>query len=84
MGILSLRTTAKVLREKNGFTWFPIQEVAYLFAGIFMTIIPALAILKAGGDGALAGLTSAVHGPGALLLGHRHPVQLPGQRARPT
>ena len=63
MGILSLRTTAKVLREKNGFSWFPIQEVAYLFAGIFMTIIPALAILKAGSAGALAGLTEAVHGP---------------------
>ncbi|HPF70005.1 MAG TPA: sodium:proton antiporter, partial [Candidatus Krumholzibacteria bacterium] len=63
MGILSLRTTAKTLREKNGFSWFPIQEVAYLFAGIFMTIIPALAILKAGSEGALAGLTNAVHGP---------------------
>ena len=47
MGVLSLKTTAKALREKNGFSWFPIKEVAYLFAGIFMTIIPALAILKA-------------------------------------
>ena len=37
--------------------------MAYLFAGIFMTIIPALAILKAGSAGALAGLTEAVHGP---------------------
>jgi Na+/H+ antiporter NhaD/arsenite permease-like protein len=37
--------------------------VAYLFAGIFMTIIPALAILKAGPAGALSDLTSAVHGP---------------------
>jgi Na+/H+ antiporter NhaD/arsenite permease-like protein len=63
MGFLSLRTTARVLREKNGFSWFPIQEVGYLFAGIFMTIIPALAILKAGSAGALAGLTEAVHGP---------------------
>ncbi|MBU8870617.1 MAG: sodium:proton antiporter [Gemmatimonadales bacterium] len=63
MGILSLRTTAKKLREKNGFSWFPIQEVAYLFAGIFMTIIPALAILKAGSVGAMADLTNAVHGP---------------------
>ncbi|MFT5232450.1 MAG: Na+/H+ antiporter NhaD/arsenite permease-like protein [Candidatus Krumholzibacteriia bacterium] len=63
MGILSLVTTSKSLREKNGFSWFPIKEVAYLFAGIFMTIIPALAILKAGSDGALADLTTAVHGP---------------------
>jgi Na+/H+ antiporter NhaD/arsenite permease-like protein len=63
MGLLSLRTTTKILREKNGFSWFPIQEVAYLFAGIFMTIIPALAILKAGSAGALADLTTAIHGP---------------------
>ena len=63
MGFLSLKTTTKVIREKNGFSWFPIKEVAYLFAGIFMTIIPALAILKAGSAGALADLTNAVHGP---------------------
>jgi len=63
MGVLSLRLTAKSLREKNAFSWFPILEVAYLFAGIFMTIIPALAILKAGPAGALANLTNAVHGP---------------------
>ena len=53
MGILSLRTTNKVIHEGNEFTWFPIKEVAYLFAGIFMTIIPALLILKAGEHGAL-------------------------------
>jgi Na+/H+ antiporter NhaD/arsenite permease-like protein len=63
MGLLSLRFTSKTIREKNGFSWFPIKEVAYLFAGIFMTIIPALAILKAGSGGALADLTNAVHGP---------------------
>ncbi len=65
MGVLSLRTTAKVIREKNEFSWFPIQEVAYLFAGIFMTIIPALAILQAGkAEGAaLAGLVEFVKTP---------------------
>ncbi len=63
MGLLSLKFTSKIIREKNGFSWFPILEVAYLFAGIFMTIIPALAILKAGSAGALADLTNAVHGP---------------------
>ena len=62
MGLLSLLTTRKSIREHNEFSWFPIQEVAYLFAGIFMTIIPALAILKAGPDGALAALTNTVHG----------------------
>ncbi len=63
MGILSMITTKKQLRKDNEFTWFPIQEVAYLFAGIFMTIIPALAILKAGSDGALGWLLDAVQSP---------------------
>jgi len=63
MGVLSLLTTKKVLRETNGFNWFPIQEVAYLFFGIFMTIIPALAILQAGEHGALAGLVQSVREP---------------------
>lgn len=63
MGILSLTLTSRQWREKNGFTWFPIQEVAYLFAGIFMTIIPALKILQAGTDGALAGLVETVREP---------------------
>ncbi len=63
MGLLSLVTTSRKIREDNAFTWFPIQEVAYLFAGIFMTIVPALAILKAGENGALAGLIRAVNDP---------------------
>ena len=63
MGLLSLKFTAKVIRKENEFSWFPIQEVAYLFAGIFMTIIPALAILKAGEHGAMAALIQAVETP---------------------
>ncbi len=63
MGLFSMLTTSKKLREANGFSWEPIREVAYLFAGIFMTIIPALAILKAGEHGSLAGLIAAVQEP---------------------
>jgi len=63
MGLLSLFFTPTRLRETNEFSWFPIQEVAKLFAGIFMTIIPALAILKAGNEGALAGLVAIVKDP---------------------
>lgn len=63
MGVMSLAVTPNVLRKKNEFTWAPIQEVAYLFAGIFMTIIPALAILRAGSDGALAFLADSVNSP---------------------
>jgi Na+/H+ antiporter NhaD/arsenite permease-like protein len=63
MGLLSLWTTARATRQRNEFSWFPIQEVAILFAGIFMTIIPALAILQVGEHGALAGVIRAVKTP---------------------
>jgi Na+/H+ antiporter NhaD/arsenite permease-like protein len=63
MGLLSLWTTRRELRRENEFSWGPILEVAYLFAGIFMTIIPALAILRAGESGALAGLIRSVREP---------------------
>lgn len=57
---LSLLLTSKVNREKNGFSWFPIVEVAKLFAGIFMTIIPAIAMLRAGESGALSAIIDSV------------------------
>ncbi len=63
MGLLSLQFTSKEIRDGNGFTWGPIQEVAILFAGIFMTIIPMLAMLKAGTEGALAFIIGAVREP---------------------
>ena len=63
MGLLSLYFTNKEIRKSNEFGWAPIIEVAYLFAGIFMTIIPALAILKAGEHGTLAFLIKSVDTP---------------------
>ena len=65
MGLLSLKFTpfSGALRQENEFSWEPIEEVAKVFAGIFMTIIPALAILKAGEDGALRGLIGAIKEP---------------------
>ncbi|MED5433843.1 MAG: sodium:proton antiporter [Candidatus Neomarinimicrobiota bacterium] len=56
----SWKYTAKEIRQANEYTWFPIQEVAKLFAGIFITIIPAIAILKAGTSGALAAVINSV------------------------
>ena len=52
---LSFRTTDPVIRTKNHFTWGAIQEVGTLFIGIFITMQPALAILK--GMGADLGIT---------------------------
>ncbi len=63
IAFLSWKITPMVNREANGFTWFPIMEVAKLFAGIFLTIVPAIAILKAGLDGALSGVVSMVSTP---------------------
>jgi Na+/H+ antiporter NhaD/arsenite permease-like protein len=63
MAILSITFTSKKLREDNEFTWFPIKEVAFLFAGIFMTIIPVLAILKAGVNGSMGFIMELVKTP---------------------
>ena len=52
--------TSKSIRDANEYTWFPIVEVGKLFAGIFVTIIPAIAILKAGANGALSYVVSSV------------------------
>lgn len=60
---LSLKLTAKNVRAANEFNWEPILEVAKLFAGIFITIGPVLAILRAGADGHLASLVAMVSGP---------------------
>jgi len=51
--LLSLWLTATETRRGNGFDWEPIREVAKLFAGIFLTIVPVIAILRAGESGAL-------------------------------
>ena len=50
---LSVRFTSSSIRSQNGFTWFPITEVAKLFLGIFITIIPVLSILSIKDVGAL-------------------------------
>jgi Na+/H+ antiporter NhaD/arsenite permease-like protein len=63
MGILSLVFTKAEARKGNEFSWAPILEVAYLFAGIFITIIPALAILKAGEQGAMGWLIKSINTP---------------------
>jgi Na+/H+ antiporter NhaD/arsenite permease-like protein len=60
---LSVWLTPDEHRLANGFTWEPIREVAKLFAGIFVAIIPVIAMLNAGHRGAFAWLLSAVTGP---------------------
>jgi Na+/H+ antiporter NhaD/arsenite permease-like protein len=60
---ISMKITPKALRTENEYSWGPILEVAYLFFGIFITMAPVLAILKAGEAGALGFITAAVKEP---------------------
>ncbi len=61
--VVSYLVTPSRLRIENAFTWVPIREVAILFAGIFVTIVPVLDALKAGPDGPFAGLLHLVNRP---------------------
>ena len=63
LALASLKLTRKEHRAANGFTWGPIQEVAKLFVGIFICIVPVVAILQAGMNGAFAPLVALVTGP---------------------
>jgi Na+/H+ antiporter NhaD/arsenite permease-like protein len=63
VALLSLWLTPNEHREANGFSWEPIREVAILFAGIFVCIIPVLASLSAGEQGSLSWLLAAVTSP---------------------
>ncbi|MGN1057010.1 MAG: sodium:proton antiporter [Comamonas sp.] len=63
VAVLSLCITPKAVHANNQFGWGPMQEVAKLFAGIFLTIIPVIAMLKAGVDGPFGAIVRAVTHP---------------------
>ena len=50
LSVVSLWRTPRQVRRDNGFTYYPIVEVAILFFGIFLTMIPALEILRLRGS----------------------------------
>lgn len=60
---LSLRITPAAVHEANQFSWAPMQEVAKLFAGIFLTIVPVIAMLRAGINGPFGAVIAAVTRP---------------------
>ena len=61
--LLSLKLTPAKVHDDNQFGWGPMVEVAKLFAGIFLTIIPVIAMLKAGLNGPFGAVVSAVTRP---------------------
>jgi Na+/H+ antiporter NhaD/arsenite permease-like protein len=50
LALLSLRRTDPELRKANHFSFSPILEVAAVFAGIFLAMLPALDLLRARGS----------------------------------
>ena len=61
---LSVWSTPASLRAANMFSWAPMIEVATLFAAIFVTITPVLAMLAAPAGGPFAPLLHLASGPG--------------------
>ncbi len=61
--VLSILLTPPEARESNEFTWFPIKEVAILFIGIFIAMIPCLKILEAGEHGPVGGFIHILSQP---------------------
>ncbi len=61
--LISLRITAKSVHDSNQFSWAPMQEVAKLFIGIFLTIIPVIAMLKAGSNGPFSAIVAGITRP---------------------
>jgi Na+/H+ antiporter NhaD/arsenite permease-like protein len=60
--LVSMLITARSIRERNGFNWHPILEVAKLFIAIFLCMIPVLAMLKAGTNGIFSPLIALITG----------------------
>ena len=58
ISFISLKITPKYIRNENDFTWEPVKEVFKLFATIFITMVPAIAMLKAGLNGPLSPVIS--------------------------
>ena len=61
--LLSLKITPTQVHADNQFSWGPMLEVAKLFAGIFLTIIPVIAMLKAGASGPFGAVVASVTRP---------------------
>jgi Na+/H+ antiporter NhaD/arsenite permease-like protein len=69
----SLLLTAAATRRANDFSWAPMIEVAVLFAALFVTIVPVIAMVAAGAAGPAAPLFARIFAGGApdnaLLFG---------------
>lgn len=60
IALISLWLTDPATHRANEFAWHPIIEVALIFAAIFVTILPAVVIMRAGAHGAIAPLVGMI------------------------
>lgn len=72
IALLSILFTEKQIRAGNDFNWAPVLEVAKLFAGIFITIVPVIAILQAGQAGKLSFILNWVSTPDGQPIDSRY------------
>lgn len=68
ISLISLKFTPKTIRERNHFSMAPIQEVAELFAGIFITATPIIEILHQGRQGSLHWIFEQITHNGEFVL----------------
>jgi len=50
-------------RTENDFSWFPVLQAGKIFAGLFLTLIPVIAIIRAGHEGSFAPLFQLLSRP---------------------
>jgi Na+/H+ antiporter NhaD/arsenite permease-like protein len=63
IGLISLAVTPRADHEANHFNWGPLEEVAKLFAAIFICIIPIMAMLAAKSHGSFEPFVAALSHP---------------------
>ena len=63
IAVASFHLTPRTLHAANQFSWEPLAEVAKLFLGIFLTIIPVIAMLRVGAEGPFAPVVNLVTSP---------------------
>jgi Na+/H+ antiporter NhaD/arsenite permease-like protein len=66
IGLLSLAVTPRADHEANHFNWGPLEEVAKLFAAIFVCIIPIMAMLAADAHGPFRPVVAALSHPDGM------------------
>ncbi|MDR1551706.1 MAG: sodium:proton antiporter [Holosporaceae bacterium] len=67
LSAISLRNTPAHIKWKNGFSMAPIREIAELFLGIFITVVPIICILHQGKEGSLGALFQWIAPTGEFL-----------------